>query len=282
MSEVSAFSLIGLLGAADAAVQGILKLRNVALQHGVTMGTALERASLLQNNLLAKSSSLKKAGMCIGNDLSRIDANSAERIFKAENMLAAFESVPVFKTYAEQTKPFEMAAIRAELATMNGSIKQDSGFQALMTRAEKNQARIEKLATGVQKELCQVEQQAVLQVVGESLGNLEYQVELRDNALRGVKGRTCFWAKADEMGQLELDASGFSGLSCQKEIKLVEQEFRRNGLILKRTSQNTHGKPEGGVLAKELDQFFNPFSSIHGKNHQTRNARQALKQEVRS
>ena len=281
MSEVSIFSLVGLFGVADAAVQGILKLRNVALQNGVTMGTALERADLLQNNLLAMTASLDRTGMCIGNDLSRIGDQSAERIFKAQNMLAAFESVPIFKTYAEQTKPIEVAKLRSELAAMNGSIKQGSDFQALMARDKQNQARIEKLATSVQKDLCRVEQEAVLQVVGESLGNLDYQVELMGNALRGVKGRTCFWARADEKARLELDASGFSGLSCQKEIKLVEQEFRRNGLILKRKSQDTHGKPEGGVLAKELNQFFNPFSSVHGKNCQTRNVRQVLKQEVR-
>ena len=282
MSEVSRFSLIGLLGVADTAVRGILELRNVALQHGVTMGTALERASLLQNNLLSKSSSLKKAGMCLGNDLSQIGGKPAESIVKAQNMFDAFESVPVFKDYSEQTRPAEMAAIRAELSVIGGSIETGQDFQDLMARAESIQFRMQNLATSVQKDLCRVERQAVLQVVGESLGNLHYQVELRDNALRGVKGRTCFWAKADEMGRLELDASGFSGLSCQKEIKRVEQEFRRNGLILKRTSKNTHGKPEGGVLAQELDQFFNPFSSIHGKNHQTRNARQALKQEVGS
>lgn len=132
----------------------------------------------------------------------------------------------------------------------------ESAESSLVAEAAGLQERIESLAMDVHKRLCLVEKEAALLVVREGLQSLGYSLAERSGRLRASRGTTCLWVEADMNNGLSIDVSGHSGLSCQKELKEVQDEFQRRGLVLEKVGSDQHGKPEGGVLAQKMKKMF--------------------------
>ncbi len=75
-----------------------------------------------------------------------------------------------------------------------------------------------------------------------------------------------------------MDISGFSGLSCMKEIASVEGELKKRGVLLKRSLSHPHGRPEGGALVKKLQPLFPSFRKVEQIRNNLRFDRQPMKQ----
>jgi len=124
---------------------------------------------------------------------------------------------------------------------------------ALRQEASIAAARLSDMHHRLHNRLALAEGQVAHRLLTQTLNGLGYNVELRNNGLRAVHGRTGVWAKVDHAsGELQLDLSGFSGLECHGELQRIEREIARKGLRLCRTRGTMHGRPEGGVLARSL------------------------------
>lgn len=114
-------------------------------------------------------------------------------------------------------------------------------------------ARLREIQAQTHGKLAAAEGMVTKNLLSNSLTELGYTVEQRGEGLRATSGRTCVWAKVDSgTGDLQLDMSGFSGLECQSAIRQIEREVGKRGLSLRRSSGTTHGRPDGGALARSM------------------------------
>jgi hypothetical protein len=191
-------------------------------------------------------------------------------------MLRAFCEVAVFKSYAEKTRAKDLEDLREGILFPRGKspTPPKETYSPLQI-----QERIESLASVVQKELCQVEKEALLVTVSDALADRGYRLERNADSLKATMNRSCIWVEANEWGELSLDFSGFSGLSCLEEVKRTEEEFARKGLMLIRTSSEFHGRPEGGILAGRLEILFPVFRRMDANQSQVTPCRPKIKIE---
>lgn len=185
-------------------------------------------------------------------------------------MLSAFCKVSAFKAFAEQKQGTELLSIQKEVRNLSVALAMDKNWPEIIKACGNTQKRLEGFASGIQEKLCQVEKEVMLETVSAALHEVGYLTEIRGDALKATLGQTCVWAETNQFGELSLDLSGFSGLSCMKEMSRVEGQLKRRGLVLKRSSTNDHGRPEGGVLVKKLRPLFPQFKRIQSNSSRFR------------
>jgi hypothetical protein len=253
MSEDINYRAAYITGPAAGMVVRYLRQIGVKIDTAQAWITARERAMQL-NNLLETA---LNSTVLIG--LNQDNAHSLGEIGIAKSMLEAFCGVETFRSVAEQLHGKDFHDLKDEIGNLSSMINMDSSLENLHHFSLHLQKRIENLASRVQKTLCEVEKDAIQGTAVFALNSLGYIVEQKGDAIKATRGTTCIWIEASPWADLQVDYSGFSGTTCLKEIQRVEDQFRRSGLVLKRTESQFHGSPEGGQTTKKLDSVFPVF-----------------------
>lgn len=228
-----------------------LSLRGLFFRDLKAWSTATQRAEELQKNLqeeLERKSLFELA-------LSKEDAGVQE----LEAMFRAFNKSGYLYTCASQLYGKQLESLQAQIKTLRQSLNQGKDLISLEQTVKSTRKDLEQLAAKSQKSLCQAEKEAVLATVSSALSDLGYLVEARGDALKATCRQNCVWAEANSLGGLEIDLSGFSGLSCLKEVSRLEAMLKRHGLVLKRQSSKVHQLKEGGTLSQRLYPLFPVF-----------------------
>jgi len=261
-------------GASGSAVREALKQNGIFFHDIKAWATARQRAEELENRLA------QEMNKSCNNSLMNIDAgNTRKEINRLDAMVTAFSQVQPFSELAKAKHGKEFKDIHTVLTHLKKSADHTGGLQEVAATAVHTQNRLERLACDVQQELCRVEKEVMLDAVSSSLNDIGYLMETRGDVLRATRGQTCIWAKTNPYGELSMDISGFSGLSCMKEIASVEDELKKRGVLLKRSSSQSHGRPEGGVLVKKLKPFFPSFKNVEKRRSNVQFGKQTMKQE---
>jgi hypothetical protein len=269
MSETVSYNARTLNGKAGRAVLENLKSRGIFFRDLRAWATARERVEELHRKLQEDFSRCSPVNLGDGTgDLANQECT------RAEAMLRAFCGVAAFKTYAEKTRGKDLEDLREGILFLRGK---RPNLPKEMYSPLQIQERIESLASVVQKELCQVEKEALLTTVFDALADLGYRLERNGDSLKATMNRSCIWMETNEWGELSLDFSGFSGLSCLEEVKRTEEAFARKGITLTRTSSEFHGRPEGGILAGRLEILFPVFRRMDANQSQVTPCRPKIK-----
>ncbi len=215
-------------------------------------------------------SSLRKQTATMNNKSQSFQGG--EDLVRAQAMWSAFSRVPEFREYAAQIKAAEFRELEQGFSRLSPGLGRGAD-------ADRLAGRLEKLAAEVQRELCQVEQQVVVETVAAALEEEGYLVDRRGGRLKATRGLTCVWAEVDPFAELALDMSGFSGLDCVREMGKIEKRLRAKGLRIERNTTQSHGRPAGGVLAQKLRPLFpefkrmKPLAGPERQRERVRNAR---------
>ena len=170
--------------------------------------------------------------------------------------LSAYLDVPEFRIVTEQTRGQELKSLTEQVSNLKIEATRAESTHELEEAIRETHKRLDKLGTEVHDQLCRIEKKVLTNTVTSALRDLDYQVEQRRDMLRGELGATCLWAEMNDPGELKLDFSGYTGMTCLQEVARVEQQFIKHGLVLERTSSDFHGRPEGGKLVQKARPLF--------------------------
>lgn len=248
MSETVSYSTTVSGPAGRSLIRG-LQNTGIFVEHSQEWANARRRVALL-NDTLAR-------------DMARLDlllkfrpGKAMEQTHRLEAMMAAFDSVALFKAAAQSRFAADWQSLERSLAGLKEAVSSRPADTVLAAEAAQASSQLEKIATATQEMLCRTEAAVVAEIVADALTGLGYTVARRTDSLKATCGTTCLWASADAMGGLSLDVSGHSGLSCISEMRRVETALEAKGLKLERGACDTHGRPEGGAVAQRLQPLF--------------------------
>ncbi len=263
MSEYVSYSVSAHGGGA---VRQALRNRGIFFHDDAAWQTAEERAEALRRNLRQALDAMgRNSALTVG-----CHEEPHLEVSRLSSMLEAFCRVPAFKGVAEQAHSEEFGRLREEIEGLSDAgIKSEPG-RGLLDAVNRAQRGLEAFAASVQRELCAAEKEAVLNTTASTLSDLGYLVEGKGDNLKATCNQMNVWARAGEHGELAVDFSGLSGLSCMKEMARIEEHLGRHGVHLRRTASAPHGRPEGGVLVKSLRPLFPEFRKIEGKRKPVR------------
>jgi len=139
---------------------------------------------------------------------------------------------------------------------------------------------LNKMNNGVRtahSEITKAETEVLSEKMAESLNAMGYQVKSKsrggERLIRGKKKDLSVAARITG-GELSTDMAGFEGGACKDELKRLNEELSRKGIVLGDIHSEYHGKRDGGVLAqeasKEIPFEFNPLqekTSSDSKEH---------------
>jgi hypothetical protein len=257
MSEYASYSTTAMAGGTGGAVRESLKRRGIFFRDDLAWKTARERVGALESAL--REGLETRSEKCLHDTPL---SSTQQEVAKSEAMLEAFCRIPEFKTFTNATQKRAFQDLQDEVASLTHYAESNNNKSGLLRCAHRAQKRIEQLAAGAQRGLCKIEKEVMVGAVSKGLNELGYMTEIRGDALKATLGQTCLWAEVNKWGELSIDISGFSGLSCTREMTRVEDQFRKQGLNLKRTASTRHGRPEGGKLVSRLQPLFPEFKII--------------------
>jgi len=275
MSEYTSYSTAAMDGGSGRAVQEALNKQGILFRNAMAWSSARKRVEELEKNLTQEMGKI-----CTTSLENNLNSNALKEIVRLDAMVSAFSQVEAFKTFAKAKHGKEFEDIHTTVSKLKSDSLNSGDIRNLEKSAIQSQKRLEKLSVNTQKGLCQVERDVMTDAVTSSLCDLGYSIETRGNALKATSGLNCIWASTNKFGELSLDLSGFSGLSCMKETVKVENELKKHGIILNRLSSRPHNKPEGGKLVKKLRPMFPEFKKITGSKAQIE-SRIRTKQEMK-
>lgn len=274
MSENVSYSAVAIDGGA---VRESLATRKIFLHDDAAWQSTEERAEALRKGLKQELDSMSRKAVLS----SKSTNHCLLEAHRLDSMMAAFSRVPAFKAFAEQAHAEEFARLRVEAAAFSSQSEKAESNNVLMQSVLAGQERLKTLATTVQKELCLVEKEVLLGAVASTLSGLGYLVETNGDALKATCNQTGFWAKAGDRGELAVDLSGHSGLSCMNEMVRIEEGLRSRGVRLRKNSSTPHGRPEGGSLVTTLRPLFPEFRKIESKHGAFKRANNAEQRKER-
>ncbi len=204
MSEQVSYTTTSLDGSASASIQKSFNRRGIFFHDAKAWEGARQRSRKLEAALKEELENRR-------HETSPLTSSQNDEVSRVGAMVNAFESVEAFKEFAEQTRPAELSYMRACLKGLEASASQKAENNELACSALQAQGSIERLATKVQKDLCQIEKRAMTKIAASALSDLGYVVERKGEALKAAMGTTCIWSQTNEYGELSMDLSGFSG-----------------------------------------------------------------------
>lgn len=258
MSEYTSYSVSATPGGA---VRETLRRRGIFFHDDAAWQGAEERAEALRKEVRQALDSMSGR-----NGLAGMDEKMSLETTRLNCMLKSFCKVPAFKAFAEQGRSGDFEKLRGQIAALTYGSKKREPHQGLLEAVLSAQKTLEGFAASVQRDLCMAEKEAVLDTMASTLTQLGYVVEVKGDVLKATCDQMGVWARANEQGELGIDVSGFSGLSCMQELARIEERLRREGVRMRRTSSTPHGRPEGGVLVNNLRPLFPEFRKIEGKH----------------
>ena len=250
MSEETFYEATVESSLASQEVTSALRDRGVRIRDAAAWESAAERVVALKE-ACAKELSAQGPKLAANPEISRLSA-----------MIGGFSSVPLLNDYAMAVYGSEFSSLSSKASRLFAIPPAEFATPGATLEARSARESLTELATRVQKDLCAVETRALTRAMGKSMSDLGYLVEAKGTALRATMGPTCVWIKADDFGSVKMDMSGFSGLSCVKELSRIEETFSRQGIKLSRKNAHRHQKPEGGVLANSLEPIFPVFRAV--------------------
>ncbi|HDH98548.1 MAG TPA: hypothetical protein ENF70_05400 [Deltaproteobacteria bacterium] len=275
-------ALLAAAGTISAISRGAGSLRK--LEASEAWQTMDEREIVLKNAFASRFAELEQEngspGKCLG------DAQS--RLLKVKAMYDALSHVPAMSAMANAENESELAQISCDTTNWLNQLKDGNVGSDLLGKIDGMESTLRHIATSAHKKLIGAETQVLRQNLKDSVEASGYQLSEREGNIRATKGTTCIWMEFTDRGEMSLDASGFSGLSCQKEISALETQLSQRGIVLQRKSSHFHGRPEGGDVAQRLAKIFStvkpePVATVtKGKTKARSKRKKQTRQTVRS
>jgi hypothetical protein len=132
--------------------------------------------------------------------------------------------------------------------------------------AKRTDSLLRSLTLGAHSTLADIEHEVASDLVTETLQSMGYHlIRTKGNSLIGTSEETGIRAKVLSGGNILLDTTSFSGLSCQKEIVKFENKLKEKGVVLKRLL-NADTKRTDGVLLKDPFPAFEKKEDFAGVN----------------
>jgi hypothetical protein len=209
-----------------------------------------ERESALKASL---ASSLAELAICSD---SKFATNGGGQIAQFRAMLMALDSLPQLSTLTHLYAGEALVRLQKEGEEMYEHAMKSGITSQMIARAQSAQQDLRAITSQAHQHLAKAEGQMLQEITGETLHQLGYCLSEKGNALRAVRGTTCIWIEINERGRMSLDVSGFSGLTCQTEIKALENGLAERGVELKRASVESHCQKAGGHIADRLASIF--------------------------
>lgn len=237
----------------------------------VAYTTSVRTEGLLERTLAAAGERLDQAAQAVSGDwLSTVEREYLLReaytqelsrgldetapLDRVGAMLMALEKAPVLESCVAATEKADWELLRRKANDLALSRADSSREQA---QALEN--RLRGMVAQGHKYLAELEHRAATFVLVETFAEQGYAVEQRPYALRATRGGMTVWVKSSVKGELSLDMSGYSGLRCVQDLKLIEAALEVKGLRLQRQHGRTHCRPEGGQLAQDSIALFDCF-----------------------
>ncbi|RJX17040.1 MAG: hypothetical protein C4575_13985 [Desulforudis sp.] len=241
--------------AADAVVDSVLIARRAAEAEAARVRAEL-RAQRWQNAKERTEAWQRELSMRMHSTTSgqsHLAGQGNRDILAVQAMCSVLAEKNVLGTFARFEHGAELDRLAKQSRAWGESLRNAGGKSIDLLQVRAAQSRLQTIRDEVHSQLAAAEGQVTRSLAAQSLAGLGYAVERRGEGLRATSGRTCVWAKVDrQTGELHLDMSGFSGLECHGELKRIEREMAKRGLSLQRSGGSTHGRPEGGVLARTM------------------------------
>jgi hypothetical protein len=186
---------------------------------------------------------------------SRLPSESnLDPVTEAQLYVQAVQAVPALHLSMQQLFPGAMQTLQRDLEALSSAPAVERRNRA--TQVSQN---IQNLAKDAHITLAAAENRATIATVSRTLSDLGYLVEKRSQQLVATSGAQCIWATMGGQGRLNLDYSGFSGMSCLKEKGRVESALEKRGMRIREYAANSHGNPKGGILAAKMQSVFPQF-----------------------
>ena len=286
MSEMSIFSIAVLIGTAG---QGIARLIGKACgdisqyQPKNDYLATPEREILLQS-LYSKSFASLEDQYLVNNDTKQFHENLTDDVersaqLKAIHVISMFESVSQVEPMAfvaEKKHGYKLKKNGSAISAMKKHlITPTFDTRKLEKLAEDSEPIIRKITNDSHSLLARAEQELALKTVAESMSSLAYNVKTSGMALVASKG-SAFVRAGFDRGRVKLDTTSFPGISCHTEIRRIEEELERRGLILRRLCEN-HMEQRRGSSVRLKDPFPAFFAERLIKNRSERKASRVKK-----
>jgi len=235
---------------AKATVAGASKLFRELMNSEKWISTC-QREALLQESMQDNFEKLSKS------HLSNSDIfNEAQEFYKIIAMTKALDSVSYLSAMMKAEHGQELKNVSNQCSDFIQKINSGTVTKDIKQTAHSLNTRLREITSDAHQKLANAEGSILRDIFSQSLKNNGYRVKEKMGALRATKGTTCIWTQIDQKARMSLDVSGFSGLSCQKEIRKLENELAIQGISLNRDSFELHGNKDGGDLAKKMSNFF--------------------------
>lgn len=201
---------------------------------------------------LQKATSTSLARLCAQN-ISLLTQNGGSSVLRLAAMMEAVNSVPHLAILASMEAG--LGKVRRETEELL-HLAQAGSLQNVEARARIAEMQLREITSRAHRRLAMAEGDLLQETMREAFRSLGYTISAKGNAMRATRGTTCIWADITGHGGLNLDVSGFSGRSCQTEIKALENILACQGLVLNRTATKEHQSRRGGDLAQRMEGIF--------------------------
>ena len=226
MSEVTLFNVVALY-------QGNSVL---AEEQGSCYQTTCERESVLLEGYLNSLASME------------VEENLAQPQQRITAMISALERTPDLKTRFESSYDGSLS----ELKQQASSLSINDGEASPLSKGSELEGRLRQAVATCHKELADQEIQITGQAMKDAFTTLGYEVEQKGPATRATRKGTTIWAEMGAKGEVTVDVSGLTGLSCISKVQELGEELRRRGITLEHKATTRHNNVKGGRLAKAL------------------------------
>lgn len=136
--------------------------------------------------------------------------------------------------------------------------------ESLLQHATEARREVESIVSAAATRLARAESAVLGEAVRGTLSEMGYRVREPRRTVKDalvVKGESDrgtsihVWMEPQK-GQIRADLSGFRGSACQAERVRFLEGLERRGIRVQLTDRESHGRPEGGVLAQQSEPLF--------------------------
>jgi hypothetical protein len=167
---------------------------------------------------------------------------------RTEAMLEALNKTPHLLEHLEKRE----GKAWLELHQQFTSLQAQPNRQVLTSMSDELETRMRLAVAAAHKGLAEIEIKTTGEAMRQALTALGYEVEQKDRATRASKGGTTIWTEVGPKGEVMVDVSGITGLSCTTKVQELGEELKRRGIALERKQSTWHNDITGGELAKAL------------------------------
>jgi len=259
MSEINIFTVGLLIGEAAIGIGKIIgKLCGVAGPYQLKNNyVATSEREMLLKALYDKNFAAFE-NTCLSNRSAR-DPGARLKAIHSISMFESISDVEPMAFVAEKRHGEKFRRAAAIVADMKKWLEHpDTGNRDIKKLAHESDGLIRKIAGDAHSLLAKAEEELSLKTIAESMSSLAYRVKTGDTALVASKGDVLVRGSV-QAGRVKLDTTSFSGISCHAEVRRIEQDLKRRGLILTKLFENHTRHP------KDPARLTDPFPAFQGQ-----------------